>query len=239
MSEIITELDKIINFNASKTNNSSFTKAFINEHSGEIPVYGASLDPNEVSYGYVEDNLPQVKYFNNCLTWNIDGSPGAFFRKGHFSLSEKVIPLIPFDNLKDTIDLIYLKYMIMSSKEFREFNFSNKAGKNKLKKVNIKIPIRPDGSYDLSKQKELAQKYKDIEDKKKDLLDKIDELKKYKIVFDDNETDYSEVKISDLFTPKNGSSKYTKEWCKNHTGTIRECKLFCVNLLDDVEISDC
>lgn len=72
------KLGDIINFEGSRTNNSQFTKTFINNHKGDVPVYGASLEENEVSYGYVADNLPGIKYFNDCLTWNIDGSIGIF-----------------------------------------------------------------------------------------------------------------------------------------------------------------
>lgn len=213
-------LDEIIDFSLSKTNGSNFTKSFIQEHKGDVPVYGASLNEKEVTYGYVQDNLSGIKYFDNCLTWNIDGSTGVFLREGHFSLSEKVIPLIPFKNIRSLIDLNYLKYAIMFSKEYSEFGFSNKAGKNKLKKIKVPFPILEDGGFDLEKQKELAQKYKDVEEKKKILLDKIEDMKKYKIIFELNNTKYKEVYIKDLFTPKNGNSIYTKEWCQNHQGHI-------------------
>lgn len=211
---------EIIDFERSKTNSSNFTKSFISEHKGEIPVYGASLVGDEVSYGYVQDNLEGIKYFDDCLTWNIDGSTGIFYRKGRFSLSEKVIPLIPFDEVKDTIDLRYLKYAIMFSKEFSTFGFSNKAGKGKLKNIAISIPVKVDGTFDLNRQKELALKYQAVEMKRKELLDKISYLNSSKIVFDADDTVYSEVSITDLFVPKNGNGSYTKEWCQAHSGNI-------------------
>ena len=46
-----------------KTNTSKFTKAYVNEHKGNIPVYSASKDAEAVSYGYVQDNLSSIKYF--------------------------------------------------------------------------------------------------------------------------------------------------------------------------------
>ena len=48
-------LDKIIDFTKSITNGSEFTKTLINKNKATIPVYGASNDENEVSYGYVKD----------------------------------------------------------------------------------------------------------------------------------------------------------------------------------------
>lgn len=209
----------IIDFSKSKTNSSKFTKTFIQDHKGCVPVYGASLVEDDVGYGYVADNLPDVRYFDNCLTWNIDGSTGIFFREGHFSLSEKVIPLIVFEKIKDKIDLIFLKYSIMFSKEFKEFGFSNKAGKRKLGEIEINIPILPNGEYDLQTQKELAKQYRDIERQKNILLNKIEELKKTKILIESDETiRYEEVPIIKLFTPKGGDMKLSKPYCKEHSG---------------------
>lgn len=77
---------------------------------------------------------------------------------GHFSLSEKVIPLILFDKYKDIIGLNYLRYAIIRSKQFTEFNFSNKAGKGKLKQITIDTPIDCSGKIDIDKQKEIIDK---------------------------------------------------------------------------------
>ena len=214
-------VSEIIDFNKSKTNGSKFTKTFIQENMGDIPVYGASLDETEVSYGYVKDGLEGIKYFKDCLTWNIDGSAGIFYRKGYFSLSEKVIPLIPFENIQDLIDLDFLKYSIMYSKEFAEFGFSNKAGKGKLGEIKINIPIKSDGSFDLEKQKELAKKYKDIEEKKKVLLEKIEILKKYKILIEaDTSIATKDVDLNSMITHNNGKANYTKEFCQENKGDI-------------------
>ena len=68
-------LEEIIDFDLSKTNGSTFTKTFIDLNKGDVPVYGASLLEDEVSYGFVADNLEDVKYFDN------------FFRKRKVSLS--------------------------------------------------------------------------------------------------------------------------------------------------------
>ena len=79
------------------SNGSSFTKTFIKNNSGDIPVYGASKEDEKPSYGYVANNAiirekkngkfqeTKVKYFNDCLTYNIDGFAGyIFYRKGKF-----------------------------------------------------------------------------------------------------------------------------------------------------------
>lgn len=176
-------LKEIIDFEKSITNNSKFTKAYINKNKGNIPVYGASMLENKVGYGYIKDNLKGVNYFENCLTWNIDGSCAIFYRLGRFSLSEKVIPLILFDEYKDTIDLNYLRYAIMRSKQFGEFNFLNKAGKEKLKQITINIPIDCTGKIDIDKQKEIVDKNIQIEEIKRNIIEKIKNILSMQIAF--------------------------------------------------------
>lgn len=214
------KLEEIIDFSLSKTNSSSFTKSFINSHKGNTPVYGASLDEEEVSYGYVQDNLDGIRYFENCLTWNIDGSLGIFYRKGYFSLSEKVIPLYVFSNISEQIDLDYLKYVIRFSGDYKRFGFNNKAGKGKLKNLEIVIPVLEDGTYDIDKQKELAIKYRDIESKKIILLSRIERLKKIIIKFDDIYTGFTKIELNKMITHHNGNAAYTKDYCQKHKGSI-------------------
>ena len=138
------------------TNNSKFTKNFVNDHEGNVPVYSASKIENFVNYGYVKDNLDGIKYFENCLTWNIDGSVGkVFYRKNRFSLSEKVIPLIIKNKYVDLIDLNYVKYNMEQQSIKYGFNFSHKAGKSKIKDMIISFPVKQSdpSKIDLEQQK--------------------------------------------------------------------------------------
>ncbi|MFV0305014.1 MAG: N-6 DNA methylase [Moheibacter sp.] len=168
-----------------KTNNSKFTKTFIDKNKGTIPVYSASKFPENVDYGYVKDNLKGVKYFENCLTWNIDGSIGkVYYRQGKFSLSEKVIPLIVQEQLNKNLDLIYLKYAIEMEFSKHYFGFDNKAGKGKIQDIEISIPIDKKGDFDISKQKELAEKFKRLEDIKKSISDELDKISSTEIDFE-------------------------------------------------------
>lgn len=221
-------LEEIIDFSKSTTNGGFFTKKLINANKGEIPVYGASKDENEVGYGYVQDNLILkgkngknivVKYFEDCLTWNIDGSVAVFYRKGRFSLSEKVIPLILFEEFKNIIDLEYLQISISQSKEINNFGFSNKAGKKKLREIVIKIPTKNNGEFDLKAQKEIVKKFKVLFSQQERLLEHKEKLENSLIEADfTNAYPYTEVLISDLFVPCNGETKYTKAFCNNHKG---------------------
>jgi len=170
---ITLRIDEI--FDLSKTTNKSyFTKEFINENKGDIPVYSASKNPDFVNYGYVKDNLPKINYFENCLTWNIDGSVGkAFYRKSRFSLSEKVVPLILHEKWKNIIDETYVKYILEKKAVERGFAFSNKAGKSKIEDIEIEIPAKKvDGQLipDIEKQKLLAKEFGSLYDIKINLV---------------------------------------------------------------------
>ncbi len=156
------------------TNSSKFTKDFVYENLGSVPVYSASNNPDDISYGYVKDELSDVKYFEDILTWNIDGSVGkAFFRKGRFTLSEKVIPLILYDKWVGLIDYTYVKYVLEKKAVEQGFAFSNKAGKSRIKDIEIEIPAlkkNVDLNPDIKKQKELAGEYEEIYEIKDKLI---------------------------------------------------------------------
>jgi hypothetical protein len=175
-------IGEIFDLSMSETNSSKFTKSFIDKHKGDIPVHSASKNENSVDYGHVQDNLPGIKYFENCLTWNIDGSIGkVFLRKGRFSLSEKVIPLIVKETYKNSVDLIYLKYTTEKELAKQDFDFSNKAGKEKIKNIEIKVPVIRQGKFDLIRQKEIAIKYQQIEEIKKRTIEELEKIEKIKV----------------------------------------------------------
>ncbi len=170
------ELKELIDFKVN-TNTSKFTKSFVNENKGSIPVYSASKDPNEVGYGYVKDNMPDVRYFEDSMTWNIDGSIGdVFIRKGRFSLSEKVIPLVIFDKYKLLLSKKYLKYCIQESAKLKKFGFSDKPGKSQLMSLKVAIPINTLGEYDIKLQEYLANKYEVLEDNKAKIIDRLENV---------------------------------------------------------------
>lgn len=174
----------IFNLNI-KTNNSKFTKTFIDKNKGTIPVYSASKFPENVDYGYVKDGLSGIKYFEDCLTWNIDGSIGkVYLRKGRFSLSEKVIPLIVQEKYKDSLDLLFLKYTIELEFSKHYFGFDNKAGKGKIQEIEISIPTNENGEFDIIMQKQFAEKFKRIEEIKKSITDELDKISNTEIDFE-------------------------------------------------------
>lgn len=209
-------------FDFSISTNSGLTKSFVNSHKGTIPVYGASQDLSIPSYGYIQDNLEGIKYFDNCLTYNKDGASGlVFYRKGHFTISEKVVPLVIYEDLRSQLDCNYLKYAIENESRKQDYTFSNKATKVTFKNILIRIPVFNDGTYDLQKQISLAQKYKEVEEKRISLINRLSEFKDIAFRLPrDKSSLWNDVKCTYLFVPSNGNSIYTKEYCKNHNGDI-------------------
>ena len=102
--------------------------------------------------------------------------------RGQFSLTGHRGILIPKDNCKN-VDLFYLKLLIEPIFRANIKGRMGINGKNEYTKLNsvminrikekIKIPITPDGSFDLAKQKEIAQKYATIESIKQELYNQV------------------------------------------------------------------
>ena len=175
-----------------KTNNSSFTKTFIKENPGEIPVYGASKNPEEVGYGFVQDNLPNVKYFENCLTYNIDASAGyVFYRTGKFSLSEKVRPLIIKTEYQGKLYEPYLEYVIQPIFRANIRGRRGPNGENEFTKINktiiqdlqVPIPIKENGEFDIAVQKQIAEKNRKLQSIKNHICQEIDKVLNINIEF--------------------------------------------------------
>ena len=165
------DLKDIFDFKKCVSNSSEFTKKFVYENQGDIPVYGATQFHSKPTYGYIKDCIDGVKYFENCLTWNIDGSLGCFYRDGRFSLSEKVIPLYLKDEYSKIIDLSFLSYMLIQKANEYGFSREFKPNQTRLKEVSIEIPIKQDGTYDLEEQQRIAKKYQNIESKRSEAID--------------------------------------------------------------------
>ena len=202
-----------------KTNSSKFTKTFIEQNSGTIPVYSASDNENLVGYGYVKDNLPSIRYFENCMTWNIDGSIGqVFIRKGRFSLSEKVIPLILFKEYKNKLNDLFLKIIIENQAIEENFGFTNKAGKDKLGNIVLKIPILSNGEFDIIAQENIIEKYNLINDLKLKVAEYKQTIKTIKVKIDNELENFKEPKIKDIFDVKKGLGKYTRSYGQQHNG---------------------
>lgn len=197
--------------------NSKITKEFCNQNKGDIPVYASSKD--ELStLGYIQDNLKNVKYYENCLSWNRNGSVGYVFVRNHkFATNEDHRAMIIKKEFKDLLDKNYLKFEIEKELLLNGFSFLNKCGVAKIKSVSIKIPVDKSQNFDLDKQKELANKYIKIKELKENLKSMYDEISNSKISLDEKHKT-KEVLVSEIFDIQKGNAKYTKEYMRNHQG---------------------
>ena len=164
-------------FDFSITTNKSFlTKKFVDKNKGDIPVYSAGQTP-ESKYGFIKSGLKNVKYFQNCLTWNIDGSMGfCFYRNGLFSLSEKVIPLMKRPGFEN-VSYDYLKIAVMANPT--QFSYAGKkSGKGRIQSLEIMIPVTEGGAFDLSEQERIVRSYKSIELIKESIAKRADLIQK-------------------------------------------------------------
>lgn len=162
-----------------KGGNADFTKTWVSKNKGAIPLYSGTTTGE-----YARIN--KEEYSGEYLTWCIDGLAGyIMYHNESFSITCHRGVLLPTDKCKD-IDLKYVKYVLEPIFRKRKKGREGDLGKNEytsLKPIAIKkmkdtipIPIREDGSFDLSKQKELASKYEQIEHIKKNISEKILEL---------------------------------------------------------------
>lgn len=156
------------------------TKRFIETHSGEIPVYGGKQE--EIPIGYVKDKLVNVKYFENCLAWNREGSVGyVFWHKSKFTTNDHHRPTTLKPEYEGRVDLSYMRYAIEDVLLKQGFRWSKTAGKEKVGRITVKVPTTPKGEFDILKQKEIAQKYEKIDQIKRELSEKLDTLLKCNI----------------------------------------------------------
>ena len=156
------------------------SKAFVTDNKGDNPVYSTQKG----IFGCINSYMKDGKY----LLWNTDGLAGYIkITNGKFSYTNIVGIMIPTNHYDmSSIDLDYLKYYlepIFRKNRKGRFGINGKNEYTKLnstmiKKLDIDIPIptKEDGSYDIKKQEEIAQKIATIESIKQDLYNKVKEL---------------------------------------------------------------
>jgi len=196
-------------------------KKDIDKARGDIPFYSSSKFENE-TMGYVsyeiEKIVPKAKKFKGkYLTVNADGSVGkVFLREGEFYLND-VVNIIKILNKKILYE--YLLYELQSKINILGYGgWSKKLYKNELKdEISVDIPIKEDGSFDVEKQKEIADKYRKIDLIKNRLEGDYNKVKNLLMNIESNYTT-KKIPVTNIFEPKKGDSKYTKKYIHNHEG---------------------
>lgn len=162
------------------------SKAYCNINKGSYPVYSGTK--NNIEFG----NINTYDYDGSYLTWIIDGLAGYLqLVSGKFSITCHKGIFLPTANCNN-IDLDYIKYVLEPIFRTIKRGRLGEQGKNEytalkpkhIEMINpvIPIPITSDGSFDLEKQKEIANKYRQIEEIKQGLIKKIKSLVEIKII---------------------------------------------------------
>ena len=152
------------------------TEKFIRNNSGNIPVYGGRQTESPV--GMIADNIVDIKYFENCLAWNREGSVGhVFFHDHKFTTNDHHRPMILKEKYKEKINLFYvrriLEQILLSSDKFE---WSKTASKEKIKLIKIDIPIKKNGEFDIEAQRKIIERFERYDKIKDQLYKKITEL---------------------------------------------------------------
>lgn len=169
------ELGKILDF---PETNSKITKKFcrISRNKGTIPVYASSKDAKS-TLGYLQDNLSGVHYYENCLSWNRNGSVGYVFVRDHrFATNEDHRAMTIKDEFKNMLQMEYLKFEIENKLLEGGFSFLNKCGVEKIKEVMIDIPVNDKGEFSIEGQVYLLSKIKKTREIQDNLQSKISEI---------------------------------------------------------------
>src|SRR5690606_2607372 len=145
-----------------------------------IPVYSSSKDENSV-LGMIDENYlvknNLILYNKPSILFNLDGSVGHCFLRNDnkYSFIDVVASLSP---KTENIDLTFLLYELRKEIQKTGANYQSKLYFNKIRDygIAIKFPIDKKGNLDLSKQKEIADKYFRIEEIKRIMKNEFEKI---------------------------------------------------------------
>lgn len=197
--------------------NSNITKKFCNKHKGSIPVYASSKDEKS-TLGSIQDGLKGVKYYEDCLSWNRNGSVGYVFLRDHkFATNEDHRALTIKKAYEASLDKLYLKFEIERQLLLNGFSYLDKCGVAKIKAVPILVPVNSQGNYDIAAQRRLAAVYTQIEEINNDIRRSFDEINSVTVdISSSSET--IPLSLDALFDVQKGSAKYTKKYMHDNPG---------------------
>jgi restriction endonuclease S subunit len=180
---------------------------------GDIPIYSANVF-HPIGYGN-KSNIPDLS--RNYIIWGIDGD-------FDFNLMEKGKKFVSTDHcgaikIKDD-NLIpqYLLYFLYNVRDKYGFDRALRASLKNMKSIEIKIPVKENGDFDLDKQNSIANGYELIKEIKSKLSENIKEVDEAKIKLMDDYKESKEKLIPELFKISLGSSKYDHRYFDTHKG---------------------
>ncbi|GGB46272.1 hypothetical protein GCM10011409_24790 [Lentibacillus populi] len=171
------------------------TQEFIRNHEGNIPVYGGRK--TETPIGFIGDDIPEVTYFNNCLGWNREGSVGyVFWHKHKFTTNDHHRPMVLKEGYQNSIHLGYMQIIVQKKLLSLGFEWSKTASKEKVKEIEVEIPINDKDNFDFEVQNDIFLKYRKIHGIQNQLSQYYETLKDAYIIIND-ESPKASVALSD------------------------------------------
>lgn len=177
-----------------------------------IPLYSANI--NSV-FGYVEKtNLKSFKH--PYVIWGIDGNFDLnIMEKGEeFATTDHCGSI---EILDEGILPQYLQLILQQRKHQLGFDRTLRASLTNVRSIEIKIPKDESGDFDVEKQAELVKQYNGLAAMKRQAISIKDEISSIRVGLEDD-FQFKEVKLIELFNIEKGFSKYTKKYGNDNPG---------------------
>ncbi|MDD4111192.1 MAG: N-6 DNA methylase [Clostridia bacterium] len=158
--------------------NSKLTKDYIDKNKGKYVVYSANTKENGV-FGY----LNNFDHNTECIQITTNGvyAGTVFYREKHkFSINGDARLLIKKDK---NLDYKYLTIELKKAFTEHNFNWENKPTITKIKNIELNVPVKNTGIYDLDYQIQISDKCKKIEQIKKNISLELEKISKTEIDF--------------------------------------------------------
>lgn len=185
--ESVEYADELLNNMVTHYNGNAFyTKPWCQKHKGVYPVYSAN---NIKPIAYIDT----FDYDGEYLTYSKNGCAGYItVISGRFSINGDRCVMSVNDEYVGKLNLLYLKYYLEPIFRKNKKGRLGAFGKNEFTKLNstmikglnitVPIPLASDGSYNIEKQREIAERYKQIDEIKRELIDRIIQLTSISVV---------------------------------------------------------
>lgn len=148
-----------------------YTKKYMRDNSGSYPVFSSKTK----SKGIISE-INSFDYDIEAITWTTDGvfAGTPFLRSGKFSMTTHCGALILKDKFKKKIDLEYVYYFLRPILKKYAISEDNKRLTVELiKVVEIEIPIKDNGDFDVATQKQFAKRNQQLQYVKEKLRDEL------------------------------------------------------------------
>jgi type I restriction-modification system DNA methylase subunit len=179
--ELVVDIEGNYSFREEKINDlfiiekgkSRYTNKFIVESKGTFPLFSS-----QTTNGGIIGNINIFDYDCNAITWTTDGAHAGtvFIRSGKFSMTTHCGALILKSDVNG-ISLDYVYYYLRNNlKRFAIGEQNKRITTTIIRSIGIPIPINSNKDFDLSAQKQIAEKYKKIEQIRRSILDELDKI---------------------------------------------------------------